>query len=101
MLTKATSKKGESPAQALKKICIYNRFEVWNWTEGRDGFISNKCPVDTCTFIGNDSASEADAVLFNNVFPVNATPWQRPSNQVRWCFFIIAKNIGFNNKIVL
>ena len=68
--------------QKLKKILIYNRFEVWNWAVGRDGFVANKCPVDTCTMVGMKNASEADAVLFNNVFPVNATPWHRPSNQV-------------------
>jgi hypothetical protein len=32
--------------------------------------------------VEKSDASKANAVLFNNAFPSNATPWHRPSNQV-------------------
>jgi hypothetical protein len=83
--SKDTSKAKESP-HTLKKIFIYNYFQVWQFPIGRDGFIANKCPVDTCTLVGKENASDADAVLFVNLLPPSAKPWSRPLNQVAFFY---------------
>jgi len=66
---------------------------------GRDSFIGKKCPVDTCTILEETDASEADAVLFNNEFPSNSTPWHRPSNQVTYKL-LLKNNSKFKNYFI-
>jgi hypothetical protein len=72
------------------KIYIYNHYHIWtDWALGQISFISNKCPVNACALIGKESASDADAVLFHDMFPRSRNLWSRPSHQVNTIIYYI------------
>ena len=52
-----------------KVILLYNGISSWNVRGGREVFLSNKCPVDTCTLTDNrDMAAKADMLLYKDHF---------------------------------
>lgn len=70
-----------------KVILLYNGLSQWNVKGGREVFLSNKCPVDTCTLTDNrDMASKADMLLFKDHF---VSPGVRRSlNQIYMIYFL-------------
>ncbi|XP_065349904.1 glycoprotein 3-alpha-L-fucosyltransferase A isoform X2 [Cloeon dipterum] len=80
---------GTRSQQPLKRIVLYNGLSSWNVKSGRDVFLTNKCPVDTCTITTNKAeVTEAEAVLFKDHFPSQANPWRRPPHQVWILYFL-------------
>lgn len=55
-----------------KVILLFNGLSQWNVKGGRDLFVNNKCPVDTCTLTDNrEMASKADMLLYKDHY-INA-----------------------------
>ncbi|GLH12276.1 Glycoprotein 3-alpha-L-fucosyltransferase A [Gryllus bimaculatus] len=83
---------GDAPApqaaQRLKKILIYNGLSSWaSIKPGRDAFLRQKCPVDTCTITANKAeAADADLILYKDHFVNPGVP--RPPRQVWVLYFL-------------
>lgn len=75
----------------LKKILLYNGIHNWKpLREGRESFLSSKCPVDTCEVtVDRSQADTADAILFRDHFIQHSDLNSRPSwNQV-WILYLL------------
>ncbi|XP_026844829.1 glycoprotein 3-alpha-L-fucosyltransferase A-like [Drosophila persimilis] len=53
----------------LKTILLYNGRRTWNVKKGRDLFLKDKCPVDTCEVTDDMGlAHTADMILYKNLY---------------------------------
>lgn len=70
-----------------KVVLLYNGLNQWNVRGGREVFVGNKCPVDTCTLTDNrELAAKADMVLYKDHY---MSPGVRRSlNQVYMIYFL-------------
>lgn len=69
----------------LKTILLYSG--QWDTEEGRDVFVKNKCPVDTCTITHQrDAASTADLIIYKDSFL--HTGVSRPPNQLYMLYLL-------------
>lgn len=70
-----------------KVILLFNGLSQWNVKGGREVFLSNKCPVDTCTLTENrEMASKADMLLYKDHY-VN-TGATRSLNQIYMIYYL-------------
>ncbi|XP_077519244.1 glycoprotein 3-alpha-L-fucosyltransferase A-like isoform X2 [Amblyomma americanum] len=72
----------------IKKILLMRGLGGWgDLPRGREVFLRDKCPVDTCEIVtSQDEAPDADAVLFKDRFV--APKYRRPWNQV-WILYLL------------
>lgn len=70
-----------------KMILLYNGLNQWHIRPGREVFLNNKCPVDSCTITGDRSqAASADMLLYKDHYiPPNV---HRTMNQIYMMYFL-------------
>lgn len=73
-----------------KIILLASTLRSWSIKSGRDVFLSNKCPVNSCTVTDNrDWASKADLVLHKDVYnPVQVGGAFRSPNQIHMIYYL-------------
>ena len=75
----------------LKKIVYYYELPSWHKVKlGREAFIQDQCPVDTCTISVNKAeAADADAIIFWDNFkePKHARPPKQVS--IVYCLYLL------------
>ncbi|GAB6029232.1 hypothetical protein CHUAL_005000 [Chamberlinius hualienensis] len=64
----------------LKKILLYTGLRDWRPIKaGRQSFVENRCPVDTCEVTADrNEADVADAILFNDHFTLGHQHGEKP-----------------------
>jgi len=77
----------------LKTILLWNWAGTWtDKKEGREEFIEEKCPVNSCTILSHDSDyQKADMVLFKDDY--TKPNFDRPKSQIWMMFNLKAQNI--------
>ncbi|CAG0896295.1 unnamed protein product [Darwinula stevensoni] len=80
-----SERQGDTNATKLKTILLYHR--EWNGVQlGRDHFLDQQCPVDTCN-LTMERTEAADAVLFRDRVP-RKVGFPRPSSQL-WIAYVL------------
>lgn len=70
-----------------KIILLYNGLSQWNVKGGREVFLSNKCPVDTCTLTDNrEMAAKADMLLYKDHYVNSGVT--RSLNQIYMIYYL-------------
>lgn len=70
-----------------KVILLYNGLSQWNVKGGREVFLNNKCPVDTCTLTENrEMAAKADMLLYKDHYVNSGVT--RSLNQIYMIYYL-------------
>ncbi|SPP78911.1 glycoprotein 3-alpha-L-fucosyltransferase A-like [Drosophila guanche] len=60
-------------SRQIKTILLYNGLLKWNVTKGRDVFVSDKCPVDTCQLTDDmGMVEDVDMILYKDRYTPTA-----------------------------
>lgn len=66
----------------LKTVLLYNDAAEWNVQNGQGEFVSNQCPVYSCSITTNElDAPNADAIIFRDRYHIPPMH-KKPKNQV-------------------
>lgn len=70
-----------------KVILLFNGLSQWNVKGGREVFLNNKCPVDTCTLTENrEMAAKADMLLYKDHYVNSGVT--RSLNQIYMIYYL-------------
>lgn len=70
-----------------KVILLYNGLNQWNVKAGREVFLNNKCPVDTCVLTENrELAAKADMLLYKDHYMSSGST--RSMNQIYMIYYL-------------